>query len=273
MLPHFYSRRNRFHAFLHKAFGWLKTFFWAFTAFAITVTLGLKGDLKPEVGILEDQYVGGVLNRRKFYNIIRSGKIKAIKGMSHESSHRRGQPVLTITGNVDRFTTDGVVLTDGRALGPFDVIVAATGYEADYSYLDETTRQALDVEDDGLWLFRHILPPAVNNLAFVGSEHHTFQNIVSSGVQAEWLARALAGHIELPSREEQELDVAATKEWKRSWMPFSTKRAAALQLHQVHYQDQLLKDAGFRPRTAVRGCRQAVSYDSIRTVFSRDSTC
>lgn len=60
MLPHFYARRNRFHALLHKAFGWFKAFFWAFTSFAITVTLGLRGDLKPELGILEDQYVGGV---------------------------------------------------------------------------------------------------------------------------------------------------------------------------------------------------------------------
>lgn len=155
---------------------------------------------------------------------------------------------------MDRFTQEGVVLTDGSTIGPFDVIVAATGYKSDYSYLDKATRAALDVEDDGLWLFRHVLPPAVANLAFVGSEHHTFQNIVSSGVQGEWLARVLAGHIALPSREEQELDVTATKEWKRSWMPYSTKRAAALQLHQVHYQDQLLKDAGFRAHTAVCCC-------------------
>ncbi len=225
MLPHYYSRRNPIHSFFHKVFGWFKSFFWAFTAWAITVTLGLRGDLKPELGILEDQYVGGVLNRRGFYNLLRSGKITGIKG------------------DVERFSSSGVILKDGQELGPFDVIVAATGYEADYGFLDAKSRAGLDVEvsgegwcfcgrvlfgvlygvtyivymhvygvqrmvgvytintiatttiqlqDDGLWLFRHVLPPAVPNLAFVGSEHHTFQNIVSSGVQAEWLARVLA---------------------------------------------------------------------------------
>lgn len=38
-------------------------------------------------------------------------------------------------GDVDRFTADGVVSKAGTEIGPFDVVVAATGYERTYDYL------------------------------------------------------------------------------------------------------------------------------------------
>lgn len=33
------------------------------------------------------------------------------------------------SGDVASFTENGVITTDGRALGPFNLVVAATGYE------------------------------------------------------------------------------------------------------------------------------------------------
>ncbi len=40
-----------------------------------------------------------------------------------------------LPGDVDRFTADGVITKDGTEIGPFDVVVAATGYERTYDYL------------------------------------------------------------------------------------------------------------------------------------------
>lgn len=37
--------------------------------------------------------------------------------------------VPTLSGDVASFTEDSIITTDGRTLGPFDVVVAATGYE------------------------------------------------------------------------------------------------------------------------------------------------
>ena len=52
-----------------------------------------------------------------------------------------------------------MTLADGRKLGPFDVILAATGYAKDYSYFEPAARAALGIDEDGLYLFRSILPP------------------------------------------------------------------------------------------------------------------
>ncbi len=53
------------------------------------------------------------------------------------------------------------------------------------------------------------------------------------------------GRIPLPSVEDQEADVAATKEWKRSWMLPSTRRSQMMMTHESYYRDQLVKDAGY----------------------------
>jgi hypothetical protein len=65
------------------------------------------------------------------------------------------------SGDVDRFTEDGVVLRDGQQLGGFDVILTALGYYRDYSFLPPAQHQGLDLEEDGLWLYRHIIPPRI----------------------------------------------------------------------------------------------------------------
>jgi hypothetical protein len=46
-------------------------------------------------------------------------------------------------GDVDRFTADGVVTKDGTEVGPFDVVVAATGYERTYDCLPAKVWQVL----------------------------------------------------------------------------------------------------------------------------------
>lgn len=66
-----------------------------------------------------------------------------------------------VPGDVDRFTTDGVILQDGRQLSGFDVILTALGYYRDYSFLPLQWYHMLDIEKDGLWLYRHIIPPRI----------------------------------------------------------------------------------------------------------------
>ena len=42
-------------------------------------------------------------------------------------------------------------------------------------------------------------------------------------------------------------EIAQLKSWKRAWMPFSPARGARLQLHMLHYHDELLGDIGANP--------------------------
>jgi hypothetical protein len=66
---------------------------------------------------------------------------------------------------------------------------------------------ALSVQKDGLYLYRSIIPPALPRLAFVGSEVSTLDNILTAGLQAEWLAEHWCGSAVLPSPEEMAADI------------------------------------------------------------------
>jgi len=57
---------------------------------------------------------------------------------------------------------------------------------------DEWTRARLDLQADGLYLYRNILSPLVPNLLFVGGEVTTYNNPLTHALQAEWVAALVA---------------------------------------------------------------------------------
>lgn len=130
-----------------------------------------------------------------------------------------------------------------------DVVIFATGFTKDYSRLFESdVIDKLDTQDDGLYLYKRILPPSVPNLAFVGSECATIFNCTNSGLQAEWLARTMAGETAQNLNEEfMAAEALAFRDFARSWMPETTSRSGLVLLHQLHYYDQLLHDMGENP--------------------------
>lgn len=65
----------------------------------------------------------------------------------------------------------------------------------------------LGLQKDGLPLFRHMLPPALPGLAFVGCEAASFNIPLTAGLQAEWLAGVLAGAVVLPPAADMQDDV------------------------------------------------------------------
>ena len=152
---------------------------------------------------------------------------------------------------VEQCNNNGAVtLADGSTLEA-DVVICATGFEQNYSiFTDPDTVRDLEIQSDGMYLYRYILPHKVANLAFIG---HTaaISNISSYGLQAEWLARKwtgkLAASAQRPSAESMQQEIEAHKEWARSWMPESSTRGMNVLLHQTHYHDQLLKDMGLNP--------------------------
>lgn len=50
------------------------------------------------------------------------------------------------------------------------MVLYCTGYQHTYDWLAPDLAARLDVQDDGLYLYRHMLCPAIPNLAFVGCE-------------------------------------------------------------------------------------------------------
>jgi dimethylaniline monooxygenase (N-oxide forming) len=147
-------------------------------------------------------------------------------------------------GEIAEFRGKTLKLTSGDVLEA-DLVVFGTGFRQDYSIFPNDLRDKLELEEDGLYLYRYILPAKIDNLAFIGKVA-AVSNISSYGLQAEWLARKIVTHA-LPPQEERAAEIAVRKQWARSWMPKTSGRASLVLLHQTHYHDQLLRDIGERP--------------------------
>jgi len=155
--------------------------------------------------------------------------------------------VAVRNGEVETFTSGGLDLKDLGGSIECDEVLFGTGFAKDYSVFDAATQEALGIEEDGIYLSRHMLPAGVPNLAFVG-EVATISNIATYGIQGEYLARMLTGDIQAPSVEAMTQETDALKAWKRAWMPPTGGRAGLVLLHQIHFHDQLLRDMGEEPR-------------------------
>jgi dimethylaniline monooxygenase (N-oxide forming) len=142
--------------------------------------------------------------RPGLYNLIRQGRITA---------HRT---------EIASFTHDGVALRDGDTL-TVDRVVFGTGWKSDYGYLPDEAVEALGAEDDGFYLYRHMLHPDLPNLVFVGRAS-TFASVLTYSLQARWLDEVIAGRVALPGRTAMLAEILRSKDWKRAWMPFSGAR-------------------------------------------------
>lgn len=168
-----------------------------------------------------------MLPRPAFYRSLRDGTI---------------EPLMT---EIAEFTARGLVLKDGGHR-EVDVVILATGWETDYGFLDEDVRRVLDFAHDGLYLYRQMIHPQIQRLAFVGYAS-TIASVLTYNLQARWLADVLDGRHRLPTKDLMQTDIAAQRAWKRESMPFSRGRAARLLLHMLHYHDDLLVDLCISP--------------------------
>mmetsp|Transcript_38714 Transcript_38714/g.97507 ORF Transcript_38714/g.97507 Transcript_38714/m.97507 type:complete len:265 (+) Transcript_38714:721-1515(+) len=194
----------------------------------VAAQLGTTGELRPTTDILDDLHGYAAIQDTSVKRARASGALSVVNGM------------------VAKLSAAGHVELEGGATHPADLVIFATGFTKDYSLLSTEVRSALDLGDDGLWLYRHMLPPGIPGLVFVGSEIASSSNILTHGLQAEWVARYLTGAVPQKSVEVMKREVEAIKEWKRSWMPATASRAAMVLLYQLAYHDRLMKDMGER---------------------------
>ncbi|MDH3692137.1 MAG: FAD-dependent oxidoreductase [Gammaproteobacteria bacterium] len=201
-----------------------------FFQFQLGSRFGTRLSLVPTTPIERDCFgESTMVPRPAFYQGVRDGAIRAYRT------------------EISEFTPNGVRLKSGEQLD-LDVVIMATGWRTDYSFFPETVVRNLNMEDDGYYLYRHLIHPDVPNMAFVGCNAATFESITTYSLQARWLAELLKGKHRLPSRQTMSEEIKAIKEWKRQRMPFSSSRGARILLHQLHYHDELLRDIGANPK-------------------------
>lgn len=213
----------------HRVLSPVKWLFWRTVEMMFMVQFRLTGDQVPTTRIEHDLFGGGLILTYEYRDLLRSGRIQCIKG------------------SIDHFTNDSVVLQDSTEVKA-DMVIYATGFKKNYTLFDGAVRENLDVQDDGLYLYRNIIPPSVPDLAFIGSEVATFNNILTHGLQALWLQRWLSGRMILPPTLEMQRSIAGEQMWKLSWMRASGTRAATWQLHMMKYHDNLCEEMGIPKR-------------------------
>lgn len=167
--------------------------------------------------------------RPEFYGLVRNGKI----GVRQTE--------------IQEFTKTGVILQDGSRLD-VDVMIFATGWRTDYAFFDDEILAKINIEDEGYYLYRHMVQPDLAGMIFLGCNATTYESILTYSLQARWLAELLKGKHGLPDRATMRREIEDMKAWKREWMPANHARGATIGLHQLHYHDELLRDFGANPK-------------------------
>jgi len=249
-----YQHPGRWEKRLHKFGGWLVWSFWRIMEFVLRVQYRLKsaGTL-PTSRLERDLFTGDFVASPSIYSLIHNGKIR------------------TERATIKQFTSDGVELSNGTHIVA-DTVVLGTGWEYDRSFLPDEFQAAM--EEDGLYLYRHILRPDIPRIAFVGLAS-TFSNSLSDYLEARWLVAMLRGDMNLPDRGQMSREIEEMKAWKRKIMPDQQSRGSLLQLHILHYHDELLRDLkiNFRRKRNVFaelfGAYLPADYKDIPSVYHR----
>jgi cation diffusion facilitator CzcD-associated flavoprotein CzcO len=227
-LPRHYDM-SFFKKIIHTLAAPLKWSFWRIAEQILKVQYNLSGDRIPKVPIEIDLFTGGQILNYDFRNALKVGKVTDKKGA------------------IERYTEEGVILTDGTEIKA-DLVIFGTGFKKCYNYFNKEIQVKLNIEEDGLYLYRQMIPPHVPNLAFIGAETSTFNNILTQGLQTLWLRELFKNNMTLPSKEAMIQKLEEEKAWKRSWIPAISSRATIFQLHKMKYHDQLCKDMGIPHR-------------------------
>jgi dimethylaniline monooxygenase (N-oxide forming) len=231
VLPRYFESESLAAKILHPLAYPIKWILWRILELIFLVLLGLPVALWPRMGTLDEASLSTtvVVTDERHLKPIRSGEIDM----------RVCQVQKLSPGHAHLSTGDTV---------PIDMVVMGTGWQLDYSFLDEkSVLSKLDFVEDGLWLYRNILPPQLDGIAFVGSNVHAFMHTYTSFVQAFWLADLLAGHRASESEKVMYDSIAREKAFKRRHFPFCSMRGAGIGPYMQHYHDLLFAEQGIDP--------------------------
>jgi len=210
--------------------------------------IGWSSPMSPTAPLESDLYNGDFLPNDDFYPLTRSGKLNFEKT------------------TIDSFTENGLKLNNGKEIAA-DLVVFATGWQQSLSLFPADIQNKLS-NKDGVYLYRHVVHPDVPDVAFIGWAS-TFSNTLTDHIQSRWLVEVLKETLLLPSPDAQRQEIEKIKVWKRGFMPECNSRGALLQVHMIHYHDEMLKDIGENPRyksnpiAELLGAYQPADYNKI----------
>ena len=238
LLPRYYETTSFLPKALHFLFAPIKWLLWRLVEVLLLLQFRLPYRLWPKMGTVE---------RAALETSV------LITDSEHLVRLRKGEVDMRI-GSVEQLEPGRAILSNGK-VEEVDVIILATGWNLSYDmFMDsgsifaglDFNKDCLDFCDDGLWLYRNILPAGFKGMAFVGSNTLTFMNIYTAYVQAYWLAELLAGKREWPDEDHMKDTVEREKKFKRKYYKASPMRGASIEAYMQHYHDLLFSEMNAR---------------------------
>ncbi len=213
-----YPNRTKFEELLHGPGKFLVNLWWAVQNAVIPKAAKMAPIMIPEhkmptgfesIGQIDD-----------FYDLLNEDRITAKRG------------------SIQKFTEKGVELDNGEQLDA-DLVVFATGWQRDLSFIEESLRNQI-FKSGRFHLFRRILPPEQQNLAFVGY-FPTLSCPISSEIAAYWTAQCFSKAMPTPSVAEMENEIVRLEDWARERLPESVDGIFTGPYHS-HYVNDLMGD-------------------------------
>jgi dimethylaniline monooxygenase (N-oxide forming) len=236
-------RPTRTAAVLHGKGALLVSFFWKFFEVLLSSQFRLKSkNLMPDRPIKLDLFTNLYVTPRQFFSLVGAGKIQSVRS------------------EISAFEKDGISMTNGEKVN-VDVVICATGWKHDYSFLPSSLLDRI-YDEDGMHLYRHMVHPDLPGMAFVGGVQ-CLNSATCFAIQATWVARYLSGHMSLPSSQQQLDEIESLKTWNQSFVTKRPNRSQILNLHQLPYIDDLMTDMGMKKRRKNIMIDNFVPYRSI----------
>ena len=146
--------------------------------------------------------------------------------------------ISAIRAGVKGFYDLGVELDDGTQVEA-DLVIMGTGWQRDMSFLSKELRAKV-YSNGRFHLYRRILPPGQQRLAFVGF-FPTLTCPLSSEVGAHWAAQLFTGNMTLPSTGEMDQAIERLEKWARERVP-ELEDGVFTGPYIGHYVDELMRD-------------------------------
>lgn len=129
------------------------------------------------------------------------GILNAPTVISDDLPLRIATGTIKLQPGVSHFTKNGVVFSDGTRLDSLDAMIACTGYDICFEFLQD--KYILPVEDNQVSLYKQVFPPhhPKSTLAVMGLIQSSGAFFPAAELQARWVTRVFKGLARLPSKE------------------------------------------------------------------------
>jgi dimethylaniline monooxygenase (N-oxide forming) len=184
----------------------------------------------PEKMRPEGSVISGIENNGigvEFYRILSNGRA-ATKRAGIESFSGRSKLKLSTGEEIDA-----------------DVVIFATGWNQDVSFLDEDLRRMIR-RDGWFQLYRHILPPKEQRLGFVGYAS-SGNTPLTSEISAHWLSQHFRGDLVLPDASVLETEIERVRRWTQKVFP-RRNSGYFIGAYISSYIDELMNDMGLQTK-------------------------